>query len=58
MAPRPPRQASNSSLAGAGVIPGLGFCFNKFLHSHVLLESWQAPHRHSAGSSVLGKGRQ
>lgn len=59
MAPRPPRQVSNSSLAGAGLIPGLGFCFNKFLHSLPrAVGSWQAPHRHRAGSSVLGQGRQ
>lgn len=58
MAPRLPRQGSNSSFTGAGVIPGLGFCFNKFLHSHVLPKPWQAPHRHGAGSSVLGQGRQ
>lgn len=50
VAPRPPRQGSNSSFTGAGVIPGLGFCFNKFLHSHVLPKPWQAPHRHGAGS--------
>lgn len=50
MAPRPPRQGSNSSFTGAGVIPGLGFCFNKFLHSHMLPKPWQAPHRHGAGS--------
>lgn len=36
MAPRPPRQVSNSSLTGAGVIPGLGFCFNKCFYCQSL----------------------